>query len=1045
MVADDDFNSVSLALSLLDDSSLGNSRQTFEDMKNDIEQSLQGTVDDHYDSFATAITLHNSVLQSLSTAQTSVSSARKRLRDSREALGAKRADLVQMWNRSQGVKESLRLLDLVEHLKGVPDRLESLLSDKRFLSAVNLLVRSLKNIEKGEILEVGATVDLRNYLKGQETSILEILIEELHNHLYLKSWFTETRWKTYTSGQEVLPNLEWGRDYGNGESNGASSKSGTENEESSSGGNNSSSSNLNKQKPLRLNRYLAALSARPTFDPNLATDLPDIGISSSMSTSALTGESTLPNSKSTDSMFTTSGGETGGADGNNPSQEYETSPEADSFLYIEMLLESLARLGKVGYALEVVQQRLNVELYQLVESTIEEVDQRNESGRGFYSSSSYRPESAILSSSSALARSFAENTRSSFRSSHTSTLLSGSLVGSRASGLGRGSSSTESTALERGAETMRDLFWTLFSKLDAVLQGHRVVHEVAAKISSRPGFKEKDSQSVKRAASGRSLVAVWRPIQTEVRNLLHDHLMDDSANFSNSRNNLISVNEVLRRGTIGRDKSKRLFKLNEPSLKPGKKEFGGPLRRHEDALTNALRASVPGLVSASDATGNSNAPSHQQIMVASSRMYSLDPNRSQAAAAGGNSSTSFGTSANPSASGGGHRLLVKPDAFNVSVLFAPALAFIDRVQMIMPGEASASETESSRGFSAFLDEFVQDVFLPQLEEKVQALFQSAVGGSDAFQEDSSLRKVATRPVVKSASNVVVLIDSLYSMLRTTPFHRESYSRLIIQTIVQFYQRCNERFKDLTSLEVEASNANGFSSAMNSPSMNSNQNKPPSNEVSVVSALWSSRPELNELMSELLELNLPQNYNSDHSSKRRKDLCNLENRFQLQFSIKRGGVHLGDLITSRKKLSNLGNLHHSLQWFLNHISRLKATDEAIPVTSKPTARLSVMAGSMTGKGKDEEKEELKLPLRRDMAIRYEALPKTCERLCQVILFTMRLELRVRTIHYIDLAISEGNYLVEDAAVEPDPHIVDLNAELASCDDIYVDNVAREFHR
>ncbi len=183
------FNSVALALSMLDESSLGASRLEFDQVKQLIETALQGTVDDHYESFATAITMHNSVLQSLTTAQTSVSGARRRLRDSREALGAKRADLVQMWQRSQAVKEALKLLDLVEHLKSVPDKLESLMAEKHFLESVNLLVRSLKTIDKPEVVEVGATNDLRAYLKGQEQAMLEILIEELHNHLYLKSYF----------------------------------------------------------------------------------------------------------------------------------------------------------------------------------------------------------------------------------------------------------------------------------------------------------------------------------------------------------------------------------------------------------------------------------------------------------------------------------------------------------------------------------------------------------------------------------------------------------------------------------------------------------------------------------------------------------------------------------------------------------------------------------------------------------------------------------------------------------------------------------------
>lgn len=44
-VVEDDFNSVALALSLLDDSSLGASKHDFEEVKNLIERALQGTVD----------------------------------------------------------------------------------------------------------------------------------------------------------------------------------------------------------------------------------------------------------------------------------------------------------------------------------------------------------------------------------------------------------------------------------------------------------------------------------------------------------------------------------------------------------------------------------------------------------------------------------------------------------------------------------------------------------------------------------------------------------------------------------------------------------------------------------------------------------------------------------------------------------------------------------------------------------------------------------------------------------------------------------------
>jgi exocyst complex component 4 len=52
------------------------------------------------------------------------------------------------------------------------------------------------------------------------------------------------------------------------------------------------------------------------------------------------------------------------------------NPEVDSFAYIEMLLEALAALGKLGYALDAVGQRIQGELFALVEATIEDVEER---------------------------------------------------------------------------------------------------------------------------------------------------------------------------------------------------------------------------------------------------------------------------------------------------------------------------------------------------------------------------------------------------------------------------------------------------------------------------------------------------------------------------------------------------------------------------------------------------------------------------------------------------------------------------------------------
>lgn len=50
--------------------------------------------------------------------------------------------------------------------------------------------------------------------------------------------------------------------------------------------------------------------------------------------------------------------------------------ELDSFAYIETLLESLACLGKLGVGVDTISQRLQVEMFNLVETTVGEVEER---------------------------------------------------------------------------------------------------------------------------------------------------------------------------------------------------------------------------------------------------------------------------------------------------------------------------------------------------------------------------------------------------------------------------------------------------------------------------------------------------------------------------------------------------------------------------------------------------------------------------------------------------------------------------------------------
>jgi len=116
------------------------------------------------------------------------------------------------------------------------------------------------------------------------------------------------------------------------------------------------------------------------------------------------------------------------------------------------------------------------------------------------------------------------------------------------------------------------------------------------------------------------------------------------------------------------------------------------LRPHEDNLTRVLKDTMPGL--APNAAGDTS----QTIVTSATdeRLLGVDQQ---------------------------HRLLIRPDASHVTVLFQPTLSFLQRVSETLP-----TGIESPQTASAVLDQFVLSVYLPRLEEKVSDLFHEAVTG-----------------------------------------------------------------------------------------------------------------------------------------------------------------------------------------------------------------------------------------------------------------------------------------------------------------------------
>ncbi|PFH54828.1 hypothetical protein AMATHDRAFT_134263 [Amanita thiersii Skay4041] len=913
-IVDPDFNCVDLALQLLDESANGKDMVSFRQTKDMLSRTLKGSVDKYYQAFAASLPHHTSLLNHLTGIQVQLSNTRASLSSAKEALGSKRSDLVQLWSRGHMLEEMIRLLDQIEYLKSVPDLLETLISEKRLLQASVLLVKSMKLINKPEMLGVGAVADLRTYLIGQEMSSRDILIDELQNHLYLKSFWCESRWAAYIPNRKIY-SME---DYIDSDTK---------------------STILSQVLPStahklqnKLQRFINDMALRPN-DPPHDLGEPELRITGLGNVALLFANGSMPHS--------------------------ELNPEADSFAYIETLLEALAVLGKLGAALDTITQRLPGEIFSLVEITVDEVEER-----AVHSRRTSMLDIGVRRSTDIYVLAGSEHLVHIDYSSDNRPVMKSSQLRL---------ASLESSVKMTDHEILKDFFWTLYSKLDAVVQGLRVISEVANRIGSRRDFR--DSSGTKPGALF-PLDEVWNSIQVEVHNLIRDYLTDEEKGSATGRHPILSINEVLREGKLVRDKAKKVFRFTDTDLKLVNKS----LKVHEDGLTHVLRDTMPGLAPGSSDT------IHSAIFTMGSddRLLNNDQH---------------------------HRLLIKPDAFHVTVLFQPTLSFLDRIVNILP-----MGVESARTSSELLDDFVLRVYLPQLEEKVSDLFHQAVTGPDAFHPDPFSLRLSREPLVQASTKLMALINSLCAMLCTSPFHRENYSRLILSVIIQFYQRCSDRFQDLVSISDRGDSFN--------------------EGRLTISAQWSQRSELTSCLGELLST--PDN---DHDGQRRT--CSRETDVEMKLLIDHT-LTKSDLLPTTRNIAALAALHRSISWFVTELQFLRTKSESS--SSQLSSNTEPTSSSFTLFTLNSQittplitTDELQLPLSSEMALRFQALMKTYEQLSGLILDTIRIEIRCRTMFHIESSMRYGNYSLEGEASEPDPYIADINRELGQCDAFLAKNL------
>lgn len=194
---------IEVALKLMDSSSLGLADQydQFQQSHQELQQALKAIVNEHHQGFNSSIGTFHQIQTSLQSSQHRVRHLKTSLTSAKSQLSTAKPELREFATASQNYDEMIQMLNTIEQLQLIPEKLEARISEKRFLTAVDILQDALRMIRRSEMENIGALNDLRTYLSNQEVSLTDILIEELHSHLYLKSPYCEDRWKEYAQNQ----------------------------------------------------------------------------------------------------------------------------------------------------------------------------------------------------------------------------------------------------------------------------------------------------------------------------------------------------------------------------------------------------------------------------------------------------------------------------------------------------------------------------------------------------------------------------------------------------------------------------------------------------------------------------------------------------------------------------------------------------------------------------------------------------------------------------------------------------------------------------
>lgn len=188
-ILEDNANPIELAISLLDDSSVGLAHRLdeFKRLKKLTEGSLRRVVHEHYELFNNSIGSYHMLLSTLDKSQQDSESIKNFLQTSNKEVHDRSAVLGELSEASARYAELIDIIDAIREMNKIPDQVEQLINEKKLHEVYDVIANGYKTAERYSLWSLPAMSDIKFYLEQQSNKLYDMIIDELQNEIYLKN------------------------------------------------------------------------------------------------------------------------------------------------------------------------------------------------------------------------------------------------------------------------------------------------------------------------------------------------------------------------------------------------------------------------------------------------------------------------------------------------------------------------------------------------------------------------------------------------------------------------------------------------------------------------------------------------------------------------------------------------------------------------------------------------------------------------------------------------------------------------------------------